>query len=527
MQCQVLTYLSSMKKFIFAFIFLLILAVGTVLGLNYFFRNKIVYFLNNALADNISLQYEDVSVDSWEGTVTLSNSFLSIQKRGDTLVNTKISTSEVTISSVSYWDYFVHNTVHVEEIKIDDNNIWYLDERGTKKKPNSGPIRLGKEIEVDHLTIGNTFLEILKPEQDSLFMSIERGSFNLDNIRITKELITRKIPLEYSAMYLEADTVFLKIDPFINLTIEEVRLDQKNIKTRNARIKTKYGRQELSTKIDVERDFVDLNIPEFTINGISWGFDEGALFTFAEIMKIEKPSLEIYRDKFVADDDSNKALYSKMVRSIPFDLMLDSLVIDQASIVYKEKVKKDQPAGKLDFTDLIVQAERIGNTYKKGEDTTKLSIRGTFMNTAPLNINWSFDVQDTTDRFALTGYLGSLPAERINRFTEPNLRVKMKGNLERVYFNINGNDDKSTVDMRMAYDDFKVDILNKKSESKKFLSAIANLFVSSDSKDSDKDGFRNGRGEATRDKTKSFFNYLWLNLKDGLVEVLLGDGRYD
>lgn len=64
--------------------------------------------------------------------------------------------------------------------------------------------------------------------------------------------------------------------------------------------------------------------------------------------------------------------------------------------------------------------------------------------------------------------MGEMTAANINSFTEPNLRAKMTGKVERVYFNINGDNYQSNIDMKMKYNDFKIAILNKDSKKNKF-----------------------------------------------------------
>jgi len=515
-----------MKKILIVFLTLLIAFVAGVIGLNQFFKNKIIYFLDNALANNIELKYDGVNVDTWGGGVTLKDAFLTIKKRGDTIVNTKVITEKISFSGLSYWEYFLKDRVHIEEIHVDDNSIWFLDDTNNESRDKmGGPINLGKEINIDRLTIGNTTLKILKPEKDSLFLQVARASFTIENIIIDRDIVRRRIPLNYSDMLLEADSLFLKMNPYDNLTIGSVRLEKEDVVFKNTKISTKYSKEELSRKINIERDHIELEIPEFGIHKIAWGFIQDTLFAKAALMRIKQPKLGIYRDKLVADDETIKPIYSKMLRSVPFHLMLDSLTVEDASIVYREKVKEAQPAGEISFSQLEIQGANLGNTYKRGANTTKLAIKGVFLDTAPLQIDWSFDVQNPEDVFNLKGFMGEMPAANINSFTEPNLRAKMTGKVERVYFNINGNNDGSNIDMKMKYDNFKIAILNKDSKKNKFFSAIANLFVSSDSRDKDAGEYRSGRGHAERDKTKSFFNYLWLNLKDGLMKVLLGNGE--
>ncbi|MGB3773624.1 MAG: hypothetical protein WA951_00050 [Leeuwenhoekiella sp.] len=514
-----------MKRIIIVFLILVIGFVGTVIGLNLFFKNKIVNFLDNALAKNIDLHYDKVSVDSWGGGVTLSDAYLEIRKRGDTLVNTKIKTGRISFSGLSYWEYFVQNTVHIEEISVDNNSIWFLNNTSENKEKTNGPINLGKEINIDRIAIGETTLEMLQPNDKKPNLKVKRASFSIEDIVINRDIIMRKIPLNYSGMLLQADSIFLEVSPYDNLTIGSLQLQKEDILLQNTEIKTKYSRSELSRQIDIERDHIDLQIPEFSIKKIAWGFARDTLFTKAGLMQIKSPKLQIYRDKLVGDDRTAKPLYSKMLRDVPFDLMLDSLNVEDASIVYLEKVKQNQPAGMINFSKLLINGSNLGNTYKKGADSTKIAINGMFLDTATLDIDWSFDVKDEKDIFNLKGFMGEMPAAKINSFTEPNLRAKMVGQVERLYFNVNGDNDRSYIDMQMKYDDFKIEILNKDSRKNKFFSAIANLFVSNNSRGKNEEGYRAGRGEATRDKTKSFFNYLWLNLKDGLVEVLLGNGK--
>ena len=140
---------------------------------------------------------------------------------------------------------------------------------------------------------------------------------------------------------------------------------------------------------------------------------------------------------------------------------------------------------------------------------------------APLHVDWSFDINSPTDRFRFLASLGQLDAGKINSFTQPNLGAKMSGMVQQTYLDIDGNNTDSSINMKMNYSDFKVEILKKDSKKNWLVSAIANIFISKDSKDNDGGHFNTGEGKATRDQTKSFFNYLWLNVKSGLIKTLI------
>ena len=121
--------------------------------------------------------------------------------------------------------------------------------------------------------------------------------------------------------------------------------------------------------------------------------------------------------------------------------------------------------------------------------------------------------------------IGELQAERLNAFTEPNLKVRLNGKTDKIYYTIDGNRNSSTVDLKVKYEDFEVIVLNKKGNKKNWvLSTVANLFVSEGSEDKN-DDFREGTVEVERNKTKSVFNFIWLNLSKGLLKSIAGNGE--
>ncbi|WFO14783.1 hypothetical protein M601_012620 [Cellulophaga baltica 4] len=58
----------------------------------------------------------------------------------------------------------------------------------------------------------------------------------------------------------------------------------------------------------------------------------------------------------------------------------------------------------------------------------------------------------------------------------------------------------------------------------KFLTTVVNLFTN-DGSNTDEYGFRHGQIKVERDPTKSFFNYLWINVKDGILHTMVGNGK--
>ena len=107
-----------------------------------------------------------------------------------------------------------------------------------------------------------------------------------------------------------------------------------------------------------------------------------------------------------------------------------------------------------------------------------MKITSTFMQSTPVNVDWTFDVQDTSDAFTFKADIGPLAAEQLNSFTKPNLRAALEGKVDQTFFSIYGTSNQSEIDMRIKYDHFKVDLLKEDgSSTKTLLSGLANLFL--------------------------------------------------
>jgi hypothetical protein len=274
-----------------------------------------------------------------------------------------------------------------------------------------------------------------------------------------------------------------------------------------------------------ERDHFDINIKSIVLKDQDFGYKQDSLFYFTSpSLEILDPNLIVYRNKLVVDDAKVKPLYSKMLRNLNFDLTLNSILIKNASIKYIEKVKSDAIAGEIDFSKLDATISNLSNTYKS-PDKTSININATFMKQTPIDIEWYFDINDVNDHFIFKADMGQLNANKMNMFTEPNLNVRLEGEIHKLYFTIDGYDNTSTVDLKLNYEDFKVIIMQKKERKEnKFLSAVVNIFVSKDS-DKRENQFRNGSASVERDKTKSIFNFIWLNASKGLLNAMTGSGK--
>ncbi len=374
-------------------------------------------------------------------------------------------------------------------------------------------------ISLTSISLKNTDITLLNPDE-SIHLQVTDFNLLVKDLVLNDVTFQQKIPFRFADIEFQSKAVQYELSAYDLLSLNTFSLQDNELQMEDLAIKTKYSKSELSRVIRKERDHMDVNIPMFLIKDFHFNVLDTTFEVTGSDLRLENPVLEVYRDKLVNDDTSIKPLYSKLIREIPFPLTIDSLHITNGSITYEEKVKADQPAGKIYFSNLNATMGNLSNTYARGEKKTTIDIRTTFMDNSTLSINWNFDVNEPDDKFHIQGELSRLNATKMNAFTKSNLRVDITGQIIRTYFNINGNTNNSQVDFKINYDNLKVEVLDKKDRKNWLVSAVANIFVKKSSS-TNEGTFKEANATVQRNKDKSFFNYLWINIMEGLRQVVV------
>lgn len=307
---------------------------------------------------------------------------------------------------------------------------------------------------------------------------------------------------------------------FYNMTAGFLKLDQNNVNITRFAMKPLVSRAQFIKMIPVERDLYDITAGQITANG-TWNLFSDQKSINASNVTILNADANIFRSKIPNDDPKEKPLYSRMLRSIKIPMAVNNLNLKNSKLVYEEDTPESAGPGKLTFSNFNMNVKNLNSAKTKGRPTrVDIKIDCSFMNLAPLSVNWNFDVADTSDHFNISGKTTNLPATGINPFIRPYLHVTATGTIQEMLFNFRGNPKGLNGKFNLKHKDLKVTILDKENKEKKgFLTAVANLLVKSDSgtlpEDVDVE-------DVERDPTKSFFNLFWKGIEQGLKKTLIG-----
>lgn len=487
-------------------------------------KNYVNNFLTKKMPSQYILKYSDLDVNILFGSIALHNASFKIKTTDTISYHTSLKSESLQLNGIGYWDLLFNKTLSIKNTNLVNPQInYYPYKKKAPKKMETKTQKKGlKLININELNITNGSFNIMKQSTDSIKLSV--ASYNLSISGSKINLLTEdQIPLTYTSYKFNAQNVILANGTYDTFKIDSIDATKEAMRIENLKIIPKYNKKELSKNLDKERDYINLGIPEIVLNKLDFNFNENRLGIEVAVANILTPHLEIYRDKLLPDDLTVKPLYSKALRNLPFNLDISNVKINNGYISYAELVEPDNKAGKLFFDQVDATINHISNL--KDAKKTEVKIQSKFMGNAPLELNWSFDVNNTQDALQVSGSITNLSAETLNPFFQPNLNVLTEGTLQQMYFTFYGDNLKSQGEMKMKYEDFKFEILRKNGfKINKVLTAIGNIFIN-DGSETDAEGFRFGNIKAEREVTKSFFNYLWINVKSGVVSTLTGSGE--
>ncbi|MFP3832421.1 hypothetical protein [Chryseobacterium sp. SIMBA_028] len=308
---------------------------------------------------------------------------------------------------------------------------------------------------------------------------------------------------------------------FYNISLGLLKLNKNKVQINNFAMKPLVSRAQFIKMIPVERDLYDLKMAQVTAEG-DWDLFSNNKSINASHVTIQSANANIFRSKIPKDDPKVKALYSKMLRSIKIPMNINNMDLKNSVLVYEEDTPESTGPGKLTFSNFNMNVKNLNSAKAKGKPTkVDIKINCSFMNLAPLSVNWSFDVADHNDTFAISGKTTNLPVNGINPFIRPYLHVTATaGTIQEMLFNFKGNPAGLHGTFNLKHKDLKIAVLNKNNNEKKgFLTAVANVFLKSNS-----GSFPESVAveNVERDPTKSFFNLFWKGIEQGLKKTLIG-----
>ena len=385
---------------------------------------------------------------------------------------------------------------------------------GPKKKSSSQGINY--PITVRKIDVKNSNITY---EANNQPLSLRNLNAQVENLEMIENSAKNGMAAKIKSYKIVADD-FQYRTRFYQMKMANLNVTQNAVQITQFSMLPLVSRAQFIRMIPVEQDLYNIKVNQITAQG-NWDlFGENKSVNASNVI-IQSANANIFRSKIPADDPKIKPLYSKLLRSIKIPMYINQLQLKNSILEYEEDTPKSNGPGKLTFSNFNMNVKNLNSAKMKGKPTNvDIKIDCNFMKTTPLDVNWSFNTADVKDNFAISGKLSNIPAVALNSFIVPYLSVSATGSIQQMLFNFKGNPKGIGGTFNLKHKDLKISVLDKKSREKKnLLSAVANLFIKSDSGKFPESVVVEG---VERDPTKSFFNMFWKGIESGLKQTLVG-----
>lgn len=409
-----------------------------------------------------------------------------------------------------------------QKLKLDVGNVLVNSMKGkiltakNQDKKKNGYSGIQFPLKIGNVALRNSNIIIDDGKSPADFRSLDA---NIRNIEMNSSTVKNRFPFKFGA-YDVTTQHFVYNTEFYNIKGDRFKFTNKSVQMSNFAATPKLSRAQFIRRIPAEKDLFNIKVNQVSASG-TWDFLSENKFMDASQVTLNGVNANIFRSKIPKNDLTEKLLYSSLLRNMKLPMYVQNLVVKNSVLEYEEDTKKSDGPGKLTFGNFNMNVKNINSGKMKGKPTQVLiTINCRFMNASPMNVKWNFDVLNKTDAFSIAGNVADLPASRVNPFIEPYLKVRATGLISDLIFNFKGNYNGLGGTLNLKHQDLKVALLKEDGEKNKLLSAVANIFVRSDSgKYPESVQVEN----VVRDQTKSFFNMFWKGIEQGLKKTLLGN----
>lgn len=405
--------------------------------------------------------------------------------------------------------------LNVEKALVNNLNGSILSQGKSKAKSTSDFSGIQFPLIIKSFEIKNSNLTYNK---DNSPLALKNLAVKMNNLELNENTAKKSFPLKIENYTVKAGAINYRTK-FYNMSSSGLNFTKNRLQLVNAKIKPTVSRAQFIRMIPTERDLYDVTVNKIDMSG-QWDLFSNRKYLDASTLVLDQVRANIFRSKVPTDDPKEKLLYSSLLKTIDFPLFIKNLKLNNSYLEYEEDTEKSAGPGKLVFDQFTLQAQNLNSGKTSGKPTRiPINITTRFMSASPMKVNWSFDTSKPNDDFTIAGNVSDLPASRINPFIEPYLKVRATGHISDLLFNFKGNKNGLNGSLNMKHQDLKVSVLKKDGDKNKLLSAVANLFVKTDSKTYPESVTVDN---VPRDKTKSFFNLFWKGVEEGLKKTLIG-----
>jgi len=495
------------------------------------------------------IEYSDFDLNITSGDATLSDfklvpdtavyqKLVALKKAPDNLFI--LNVKKLSIKNIGARKAYKEKILNIDNISIDKPNLTVI----SKRYKFNDTVKVGKP---------KTPYEVLK----HVFKQLHIGSISLNDISLNyinkNKPVIKKTDLEHLDIKIsdilvdslsDKDQTRFYYTKGVDITIHDYKIktpdslytvslkkiffstSQKKLILEKVAFAPRYNHTDFYKVSGKSGDIFDLKFKRIDINDIDLQSIFRYQFLYSGSMDVINPDVNIYHNGFIQGIKSIKIGTDphQALQNVALDMRLKRLNIKNASIIYSETDAKSGATGKILFTHTNGYILNVTNDddQKKIDPYMRAFINTRFMDAAPLQVNFKFNLVAKDGAFNYSGELGKFDGRILDKLVKPLAMVHVQSaDIEKLTFNVDASNYTGKGHLEFYYKNLNIQLLKKvqgKSDLQKqgFISSLANTLIIEDNNPDKKGVFRPGPIDVKRDSTTSFFSFLYKALLEGL-----------
>ncbi|MCD4731066.1 MAG: hypothetical protein K8R74_10720, partial [Bacteroidales bacterium] len=360
---------------------LLILAIffGTNSYVESIVKNKLDTQLNENQSSLYHISYEDLDLNILTGSVSIKKIAIIPTDSAIQLVDSgfmrNVAWTHVErfkIKRLKIFDFIADKNLDISKVIVENTRIEYLinqDVEKPEKKEKEPTDKLFpnvlNRVSIDDFEFINATLLLANFEHtDEYLFEIDSLTIIVKDVYMDSNTLANPIPLNFSDIDINTKLFALKSMKYYSISTSGIGLNvNDNTLTLNQfKLIPKYSRDEYNQQIQYNNDLFSIETEKVVLRGLSLSEIEQSESINLNSVIVYKPVIEIYRDKRLPDAPfKKKKLIAGMIKSIPLNINVDTLKVENGKLTYEEMLDLTDKPGKVFFDPLFLTAYNVTN----------------------------------------------------------------------------------------------------------------------------------------------------------------------
>ncbi len=358
-------------------------------------------------------------------------------------------------------------------------------------------------------------------------LRVEHARFEAKDLLFEPSVSTReRRALSAGRARLTATGVVLRSGTLTEITIAgaEADLTDSTLRLAGARHEPSIPEDQWVRRVRVRRDRIRFELDSLRARGVAWRAFVATGDLGARALELEGARLDVLTDKRIPRGrPARHRSPQRLAADAGLTLRLDSVLVSSGTIVYRERKPGSERPGRVSFD--AVRGRVLDLHLPPSGKPLRIEAGGRVMNEGLLTVAASVPLDAPDYRYELSGSLGRMSAGAFNRFLAENESFEFaKGSVDSIDFRQTVSGGRALTTVTPRYHDVSVSptsdgggVIGSVTRAvKKF---VANAFVVDD-RNPDEDGLRTARVVRHYNPARTWLQFLWLGLRDGLMEAL-------